>query len=357
MKKNQKKNLQPETQTPDSGRSMVEMLGTLAVIGVLSITGIVGYKYAMNRYRVNQIANELNMLSNQIFLTMSLPHTGEYELSLGGGYDEGSITTAPYAFDFGCGNDMTVETPCTDSEPDYFLSLESVPTEIRLPLVQMMEQVPNVTSVTENEELLAFVFTRDEVGIDDDFIETFFDEVITTSLTKPITTIITTIGQECQIDSERDCCSNIDCIKNDGKTYYCYAYSNSSSIEAVYKSECKEAKVKTKPNDVEWYMSEDPMTWWTAQRFCEAINASTMISVQDLNCKDISTGACYDITNGNEKSFVLQNLYDVYGGHSGWTSDVCANSSYVYTFSTYENGHIEERTRDNNGRSFRAVCK
>ena len=39
----------------ESGRSMVEMLGVLAIIGVLSIGGISGYTIAMNRYRANEI--------------------------------------------------------------------------------------------------------------------------------------------------------------------------------------------------------------------------------------------------------------------------------------------------------------
>ena len=34
-----------------SGRSMVEMLETLAIIGVLSIGGIAGYSYGMDKYR------------------------------------------------------------------------------------------------------------------------------------------------------------------------------------------------------------------------------------------------------------------------------------------------------------------
>ena len=38
-----------------SGRSMVEMLGVLAIIGVLSIGGIAGYTMAMNRYRANEV--------------------------------------------------------------------------------------------------------------------------------------------------------------------------------------------------------------------------------------------------------------------------------------------------------------
>ena len=43
------------TNVNESGRSMVEMLGVLAIIGVLSIGGIAGYTMAMNRYRANEI--------------------------------------------------------------------------------------------------------------------------------------------------------------------------------------------------------------------------------------------------------------------------------------------------------------
>ena len=42
-----------------SGRSMVEMLGVLAVIGVLSIGGIAGYSYGMDKYRANETTNQI----------------------------------------------------------------------------------------------------------------------------------------------------------------------------------------------------------------------------------------------------------------------------------------------------------
>ena len=46
--------------TNESGRSMVEMLGVLAIIGVLSIGGIAGYTMAMNRYRANEVIDSVN---------------------------------------------------------------------------------------------------------------------------------------------------------------------------------------------------------------------------------------------------------------------------------------------------------
>ena len=44
-----------------SGRSMVEMLGVLAIIGVLSIGGIMGYSYGMDKYRANQTMQDVNL--------------------------------------------------------------------------------------------------------------------------------------------------------------------------------------------------------------------------------------------------------------------------------------------------------
>ncbi len=40
-----------------SGRSMVEILGVLAIIGVLSVGGIAGYSLSMRRHRANQIVD------------------------------------------------------------------------------------------------------------------------------------------------------------------------------------------------------------------------------------------------------------------------------------------------------------
>ena len=47
----------------ESGRSMVEMLGVLAIIGVLSIGGIMGYTMAMNRNYANKLLDGAAKLS------------------------------------------------------------------------------------------------------------------------------------------------------------------------------------------------------------------------------------------------------------------------------------------------------
>ena len=49
-----------------SGRSMVEMLGVLAIIGVLSVGAIAGYNKAMMKYRLNKHAEQINTVINAV---------------------------------------------------------------------------------------------------------------------------------------------------------------------------------------------------------------------------------------------------------------------------------------------------
>ena len=45
-----------------SGRSMVEMLGVLAIIGVLSVGAIAGYSKAMMKYKLNKQSEQLTQI-------------------------------------------------------------------------------------------------------------------------------------------------------------------------------------------------------------------------------------------------------------------------------------------------------
>lgn len=76
----------------DSGRSMVEMLGTLAIIGVLSIGGIAGYSYGMDKYRANTIINDVMLRSVDVIAQFD--RTGDANLdswptTTAGGYTIG----------------------------------------------------------------------------------------------------------------------------------------------------------------------------------------------------------------------------------------------------------------------------
>ena len=74
----------------ECGRSMVEMLGTLVIIGVLSVVGVIGYSYAMAKLRANDTINELNtravVLLHQVFQGRTVLNNEEFSNTTSFGY-------------------------------------------------------------------------------------------------------------------------------------------------------------------------------------------------------------------------------------------------------------------------------
>ena len=68
-----------------TGRSMIEMLGVLAIIGVLSVGGIAGYSKAMEKFKINKMIDEYSYLINGLLeykdnLIKSNPAEGSIKL-------------------------------------------------------------------------------------------------------------------------------------------------------------------------------------------------------------------------------------------------------------------------------------
>ncbi len=453
MKNNQKSSIinqkqKPTTQLIDSGRSMVEMLGTLAIIGVLSIGGIAGYTYAMKKYQVNKIVNELNLLNNQIAMIMAQPYHDDFELSLGEPYDEGTLNSADYAFNFGCGSNIDTLVACKNTS-GYFMELKNIPYDICPLLVQMTPYLTYLSEqkVNDSIDLTGAHCTDGETGnaltllfetekSDDntgktqvptpcennsecpEFCDTTSKTCKTCSEMNPSTpkwngsscvtcaqnsvdTPIWNNGKcvSCPPEAQKwdaenqtcvpvecpdhapyyhntsetcvTCYTNAHCVKNDGITYYCYTEAGSRKEEIITTSECKEAK-KLAPKEgasleisSKWAVSDVGMTYWSAQRFCEAVGKPTMLSVADLNCKDENIGkkeseggtkgTCYDADKSDdEKSLVLDELYEAaYGDYYGWTSTAYASwGAYAVNAGT---GYV--RTNGSGDMRNHAICK
>ena len=84
----------------ETGRSMVEMLGVLAIIGVLSAGAIGGYHYAMNKYRTNELIYEATKRAQWVWTQLEMRNTNPNLLGfgsgeLGGGTFTGSVLTLP----------------------------------------------------------------------------------------------------------------------------------------------------------------------------------------------------------------------------------------------------------------------
>ncbi len=81
----------------------------------------------------------------------------------------------------------------------------------------------------------------------------------------------------------------------------------------------KQKKQSKKSNKTDWVISQDYMTWWSAQRFCQAVNRPTIPSLGDLACRAPSQVGydghfmCYDAnTTDSSMSPKAQALIDTY---------------------------------------------
>ncbi|MBE6455220.1 MAG: hypothetical protein E7014_02055 [Alphaproteobacteria bacterium] len=150
------------------GRSMVEMLGVLAVIGILSVGGIMGYKFAMLKYRVNETVNELNIRTNEIYQYFSVQENenlptqtvgAEIKMSLG----ETMRTGYPISAFVSANNESFFE-----------LELQQVETEMCQQLMQIYK-VPDVIFVNEQQYLndLSLCGNKDFVKLNFIYNKTF----------------------------------------------------------------------------------------------------------------------------------------------------------------------------------------
>ena len=65
-----------EKKSSQLGRSMIEMLGVLAIIGVLSIGGIAGYSKAMTKHNINKAIEQISMIITNVQTLFS--NTNDY---------------------------------------------------------------------------------------------------------------------------------------------------------------------------------------------------------------------------------------------------------------------------------------
>ena len=119
------------------GRSMIEMLGVLAIIGVLSILGIAGYKKAMNKYRANELIHLLMMVYNQAQAKAVFGRQSELMGNLSGSVAKDALraeftlylTSSSHAGSTGIVGNMGVEPPAFINHPDFNIRVKLIPDE------------------------------------------------------------------------------------------------------------------------------------------------------------------------------------------------------------------------------------
>ena len=124
----------------ETGRSMVEMLAVLAIVGILSIGGIASFKIAMTKLRTNELLSEANKraisVAEQINLNGIAPSLND--IFKNNEFIWGSFETTVY--------DAIGENVWVKADPQFTLSITGVPGDICEKLQDNLE--PNIKNFT-----------------------------------------------------------------------------------------------------------------------------------------------------------------------------------------------------------------
>ncbi len=121
----------------EKGRSMIEMLGVLAIIGVLSVGGLAGYNMAMEKIRIQRFIEEFMSVLSEVLDISSLQApsdvSGTNTLSLNY-IDMKGLKTALAAIS----SDATVSPPGLGnrSSYDFFFYFYNVPSQLCMEMVK-----------------------------------------------------------------------------------------------------------------------------------------------------------------------------------------------------------------------------
>ncbi|MBR5130875.1 MAG: hypothetical protein IKV03_06615 [Alphaproteobacteria bacterium] len=299
-----------------SGRSMTEMLGTLAIVGILSIGAIAGYSYAMDKYRANETINDINLRTTDLINQLSrgqVPNFGEWE-------DENTI--------------YPISVERNNSLGEYAIIVENVPARVCKMIGDTLKD--DMTIYIGSEELTDNTDeTRDPCDESDNNVMEFFLNTVScdpacgeneycesgfcfkmgkpdmqVKLNRTCTTNeecgpcgtcntsssqcnVVMEGKQCTTENGADgqcywgeCLEKSGCIDNSecDPGYYC-ASTNTSQTERFAKGEsgtCVKADFRRyEINNNIYYIYNTSISWWDAMAACEAIGKE-MVRVEDF---------------------------------------------------------------------------
>ena len=255
------------------GRSMVEMLGVLAIIGVLSIGGLLGYRRAVNNHQANTILDDVNR-----FAFVILERSG---LALAENIDRGDfVESGTYKLTGFQGEDAG----------QFSITVKNVPEGVCESLVPkaLVEYKVGIVAAggSRNDEVLYDTLNTDLCQENNDISFYFGD----------------TSGICNEPDGDGPCTTNADCCGE----FFC-------AFESA--TECIAKGTIGKPNVVhgtclpmsdfddetgnltktvvvdgvsqKFVRSSSGMTWWSAQNWCER-KGMTLIWRRDLGCGHVA---------------------------------------------------------------------
>jgi Tfp pilus assembly protein PilE len=136
------------TESHQSGRSMIEVLGVLAIVGILSILGLGGYNMGMHRLRENNFLSELAMIPSQIdsyIHDMKVPAVDTFSFVDLSNFKTAAQVVSPSITVIG------IDRKEEDMFYDYALTLKSVPPAICHRIIEVYYMQPKICIGDETE--------------------------------------------------------------------------------------------------------------------------------------------------------------------------------------------------------------
>ncbi|MBR5130598.1 MAG: hypothetical protein IKV03_05180 [Alphaproteobacteria bacterium] len=324
--------ISPINTSNEQGRSMVEIIGILVIVGVLSIGGIVGYNYGMDKYRSNQAINNISLRGVDIIArTQNGEDITEDDLN---SIWQNEETIYPTSFFY-------------EEEYDRFgIQITGVPSSVcRLIGNGIAEHIETRIMVEaekhelqdhieecnfSNDNTMFFFFEprkcipgchMNEICIDgdcrgaqctkkEDCNQGYTGTACSVCSLGKCSAVIEAEGQECIFsDGTVGQCNQGTCIEkpDEGCTYdtnpcdegfYCTA-SNTSDKVAFQNNEtgiCIEPRFDKYPITINgvreiWYLSENPLSWWDATAACETQNLRMVPMSHFVNGWNNTTGS------------------------------------------------------------------
>ena len=192
--------------TTQSGRSMVETIGVLAVMGVLTIGGIAGYNYGINKHRANQVLQDISL----IYQETKYPNSVRQIVDTGSFPDMEVDTQSSYEYSF--------------TFPDlkdfiYDSSTETLPNLISVNVLGVPDTACDILLKTKPEYVLMLKANGQSVWTCDQEVNelNYIFEITTDSLEYGTCSVCT--GEHCFDDNlncpEGEYCYNDTCSKCD----------------------------------------------------------------------------------------------------------------------------------------------
>ena len=352
----------------ENGRSMVEMLGVLAIVGVLSIGGITGYSYGMDKYRANETINDVMLRAAD--LITQIQQTGTPNLIAEWG-DKGTFYPINLIWD--------------DGEKQYGLVVDNVPSRVCQIMGEGLKSMATVYIGDSNFEVnpdacdssdsasMEFYFKATsasnlECKTDN---ECSSEEVCINGLCNFKRSLVITEyrgknticevdddcgpcgwcdtwaktcgtrynGTSCTVDNKDGQCFLGECFPKGcddntpckGRNEYC-ASPLSSSVARFQEGEqgtCVEADFQKYPIDgTDYYVSTTTMSWWDAESACQVIGKK-MVSAKYLVTEE--NGSEWKGNTGSYSvSETARELATYFNVHDGvWTKEIIIDVDHM----------------------------